>query len=160
MELARQEIAGAAAADLTMRLMNDLSYPRRREEIKEIYDPPPILRARGLDRASHGGAICAQWQELRRVWRRRGRDPSQENWRLAEQTLGLDAAPICGAPTPSSNRAPKLVATRERRVGKISRQKYDVHRLRPPPLNPQTAVPHLYSQTKGSLLTKSESRAC
>jgi len=43
-ELAREEIAQAAAAGVTMVSMDDLSYPPR---LKEIYDPPLILRVRG-----------------------------------------------------------------------------------------------------------------
>jgi DNA processing protein len=43
-ELAREEIARAAAADVTMLSMDDPSYPPR---LKEIYDPPLILRVRG-----------------------------------------------------------------------------------------------------------------
>ena len=43
-ELAREEIARAAAADVTMVPMDDPSYPPR---LKEIYDPPLILRVRG-----------------------------------------------------------------------------------------------------------------
>ena len=43
-ELAREEIARAAAADVTMVSLDDPAYPPR---LKEIYDPPPILRVRG-----------------------------------------------------------------------------------------------------------------
>ena len=43
-ELAREEIAQAAAADVAMVTMDDPSYPPR---LKEIYDPPLILRVRG-----------------------------------------------------------------------------------------------------------------
>ena len=43
-ELAREEIAQAAAADVAMVTMDDSSYPPR---LKEIYDPPLILRVRG-----------------------------------------------------------------------------------------------------------------
>jgi DNA processing protein len=43
-ELAREEIARAAAADITMVSLDDPSYPSR---LKEIYDPPLILRVRG-----------------------------------------------------------------------------------------------------------------
>ena len=43
-ELAREEIARAAAADVTMISLDDPSYPPR---LKEIYDPPLILRVRG-----------------------------------------------------------------------------------------------------------------
>jgi DNA processing protein len=43
-ELAREEIAQAAAADIAMVSLDDPSYPPR---LKEIYDPPPILRVRG-----------------------------------------------------------------------------------------------------------------
>ena len=43
-ELAREEMARAAAADVTMLSMDDPSYPPR---LKEIYDPPLILRVRG-----------------------------------------------------------------------------------------------------------------
>ncbi len=43
-ELAREEIARAAAADISMVSMDDPSYPPR---LKEIYDPPLISRVRG-----------------------------------------------------------------------------------------------------------------
>lgn len=43
-ELAREEIARAAAAGVIMISMNDPAYPPR---LKEIYDPPLVLRARG-----------------------------------------------------------------------------------------------------------------
>ena len=43
-ELARDEIAQAAAAGVTLLSMDDPCYPPR---LKEIYDPPPILRVRG-----------------------------------------------------------------------------------------------------------------
>ena len=43
-ELAREEIAQAAAAEIAMVTMDDSSYPPR---LKEIYDPPLILRVRG-----------------------------------------------------------------------------------------------------------------
>ena len=43
-ELAREEIAQAAAAGIAMISMDDPSYPPR---LKEIYDPPLILRVRG-----------------------------------------------------------------------------------------------------------------
>jgi len=43
-ELAREEIAQAAAAEIAMVTMDDPSYPPR---LKEIYDPPLILRVRG-----------------------------------------------------------------------------------------------------------------
>ena len=43
-ELAREEIARAAAADVTLLSMDDPCYPPR---LKEIYDPPLILRVRG-----------------------------------------------------------------------------------------------------------------
>jgi len=43
-ELAREEIARAAAADVIMISMDDPSYPPR---LKEIYDPPLVLRVRG-----------------------------------------------------------------------------------------------------------------
>jgi DNA processing protein len=43
-ELAREEIAKAAAADATVISVDDPSYPPR---LKEIYDPPLILRVRG-----------------------------------------------------------------------------------------------------------------
>ena len=43
-ELAREEIAQAAAADVSLLSMDDVSYPPR---LKEIYDPPLILRVRG-----------------------------------------------------------------------------------------------------------------
>jgi len=43
-EMAREEIARATAAAVTMVSMDDPSYPPR---LKEIYDPPLILRVRG-----------------------------------------------------------------------------------------------------------------
>jgi DNA processing protein len=43
-ELAREEIARAAAAGITMVSLDDPSYPLR---LREIYDPPLILRVRG-----------------------------------------------------------------------------------------------------------------
>src|SRR3984957_2498253 len=43
-ELAREEIARGAAADVTMVSLDDPSYPPR---LKEIYDPPLILYIRG-----------------------------------------------------------------------------------------------------------------
>jgi DNA processing protein len=43
-ELAREEISQAAAAGVTLLSMDDPSYPPR---LKEIYDPPLILRVRG-----------------------------------------------------------------------------------------------------------------
>ncbi|HEY6339269.1 MAG TPA: DNA-processing protein DprA [Candidatus Sulfotelmatobacter sp.] len=43
-ELAREEIARAAAADATMVSFDDAGYPAR---LKEIYDPPLVLYARG-----------------------------------------------------------------------------------------------------------------
>ncbi|HEX4783273.1 MAG TPA: DNA-processing protein DprA [Candidatus Sulfotelmatobacter sp.] len=43
-ELAREEIARAAAADIAMVSLDDPSYPPR---LKEIYDPPLVLRVRG-----------------------------------------------------------------------------------------------------------------
>ncbi len=43
-ELAREEIARAVAADVVMVSLDDPSYPPR---LKEIYDPPLVLRVRG-----------------------------------------------------------------------------------------------------------------
>jgi DNA processing protein len=43
-ELAREEIARAGAADVTIISLDGPAYPPR---LKEIYDPPPILRVRG-----------------------------------------------------------------------------------------------------------------
>src|SRR5260370_39308619 len=43
-ELAREEIAQAAAAGVILVSMEDPSYPTR---LKEIYDPPLVLRVRG-----------------------------------------------------------------------------------------------------------------
>ncbi|HEY3618423.1 MAG TPA: DNA-processing protein DprA [Candidatus Sulfotelmatobacter sp.] len=43
-ELAREEIARAGAADVTIISLDDPAYPPR---LKEIYDPPLILRVRG-----------------------------------------------------------------------------------------------------------------
>src|ERR1700727_489814 len=42
-ELVREEIASATAADAMMMSMDDLSYPPR---LKEVHDPPLILRVR------------------------------------------------------------------------------------------------------------------
>jgi DNA processing protein len=43
-ELAREQIAQAAVADIALLSMDDSSYPPR---LKAIYDPPLILRVRG-----------------------------------------------------------------------------------------------------------------
>ena len=43
-ELAREEIAAAAAADITLVSLDDPFYPTR---LKEIYDPPLVFRVRG-----------------------------------------------------------------------------------------------------------------
>jgi predicted Rossmann fold nucleotide-binding protein DprA/Smf involved in DNA uptake len=47
-ELAREEIARAAVAEVTMLSMDDPFYPPR---LKEIYDPPLILRVRATPRS-------------------------------------------------------------------------------------------------------------
>jgi DNA processing protein len=137
-ELAREEIASAAAADAMMISMDDPSYPPR---LKEIYDPPLILRvrgnlevltkpgiamvgtrhptpygsgmaerlacdlaaqglviisgmARGVDTASHRGAISAKGKTVAVFGTGVDVIYPKENTRLAEQILALGGALI------------------------------------------------------------------
>jgi DNA processing protein len=137
-ELAREEIATAAAADAMMISMDDPSYPPR---LKEIYDPPLILRvrgnievltkpgiamvgtrhptpygsgmaerlacdlaaqglviisgmARGVDTASHRGAISAKGKTVAVFGTGVDVIYPKENSRLAEQILALGGALI------------------------------------------------------------------
>ena len=141
-ELAREEIARAAAADVTIFSMDDLSYPPR---LKEIYDPPPILRvrgnaevltkpgiamvgtrhptpygsgmaerlacdlaaqglviisgmARGVDTASHRGAISAKGKTIAVFGTGVDVIYPKENSRLSEQILALGGALISEFP--------------------------------------------------------------
>jgi DNA recombination-mediator protein A len=70
-----------------------------------------LVMARGVDRASRRGAICAKGETFAVFGTGVDVIHPQQNWRLAEQILAL-------LHRPSSNRAPKLVATWERRVGR------------------------------------------
>ncbi|MGA8344348.1 MAG: DNA-processing protein DprA [Candidatus Sulfotelmatobacter sp.] len=141
-ELAREEIAHAAAADVTMVSMDDPSYPPR---LKEIYDPPLILRvrgtpevltkpgiamvgtrhptpygsgmaerlacdlaaqglviisgmARGVDTASHRGAIAAKGKTIAVFGTGVDVIYPKENSRVAEQILALGGALISEFP--------------------------------------------------------------
>ncbi len=141
-ELAREEIARAAAADVIMISMDDPSYPAR---LKEIYDPPLILRvrgnaevltkpgiamvgtrhptpygsgmaerlacdlaaqglviisgmARGVDTASHRGAISAKGKTIAVFGTGVDVIYPKENSRLSEQILALDGALISEFP--------------------------------------------------------------
>jgi DNA processing protein len=141
-ELAREEIARAAAADIAMVTLDDPSYPPR---LKEIYDPPLILRvrgnpdvltrpgiamvgtrhptpygsgmaerlgcdlaaqglviisgmARGVDTASHRGAISAKGKTIAVFGTGVDVIYPKENSRLAEQILALGGALISEFP--------------------------------------------------------------
>jgi DNA processing protein len=141
-ELAREEIAQAAAADIAMVSLDDPSYPPR---LKEIYDPPLILRvrgnpevlikpgiamvgtrhptpygsgmaerlgcdlaaqglviisgmARGVDTASHRGAISAKGKTVAVFGTGVDVIYPKENSRLAEQILALGGALISEFP--------------------------------------------------------------
>ena len=141
-ELAREEIAQAAAAEIAMVSMDDPSYPPR---LKEIYDPPLILRvrgnpevltkpgiamvgtrhptpygsgmaerlacdlaaqglviisgmARGVDTASHRGAISAKGKTVAVFGTGVDVIYPKENSRLAEQILALGGALISEFP--------------------------------------------------------------
>src|SRR5712671_1725205 len=137
-ELAREEIAQAAAAEIAMVTMDDPSYPAR---LKEIYDPPLILyvrgnpevliqpgiamvgtrhptpygsgmaerlacdlaaqglviisgMARGIDTASHRGAISAKGKTVAVFGTGVDVIYPKENSRLSEQILALGGALI------------------------------------------------------------------
>jgi len=141
-ELAREEIARAAAASVTMVSLDDPSYPPR---LKEIYDPPLILRvrgnpevltrpgiamvgtrhptpygsgmaerlacdlaaqglviisgmARGVDTASHRGAISAKGKTVAVFGTGVDVIYPKENSRLAEQIMALGGALISEFP--------------------------------------------------------------
>jgi DNA processing protein len=141
-ELAREEIARAAAADVTIISQEDPSYPSR---LKEIYDPPLILyvrgnaevltrpgiamvgtrhptpygtgmaerlacdlaaqglviisgMARGVDTASHRGAISAKGRTLAVCGTGVDVIYPKENSRLAEQIIALGGALISEFP--------------------------------------------------------------
>jgi len=141
-ELAREEIAQAAAADVSLLSMDDVSYPPR---LKEIYDPPLILRvrgnpevltkpgiamvgtrhptpygsgmaerlacdlaaqglviisgmARGVDTASHRGAISAKGKTVAVFGTGVDVIYPKENSRLSEQILALGGALISEVP--------------------------------------------------------------
>ena len=137
-ELAREEIARAASADITVISLHDPAYPPR---LKEIYDPPLILyvrgavdvlskpgiamvgtrhptpygsgmaerlacdlalqglviisgMARGVDTASHRGAIAAKGKTIAVFGTGVDVIYPKENSRLAEQILALGGALI------------------------------------------------------------------
>jgi DNA processing protein len=141
-ERAREEIAQCAAADVTLVSMDDPSYPPR---LKEIYDPPLILRvrgnpevlirpgiamvgtrhptpygsgmaerlacdlaaqglviisgmARGVDTASHRGAIAAKGKTVAVFGTGVDVIYPKENSRLSEQILALGGALISEFP--------------------------------------------------------------
>ena len=141
-ELAREEIAQAAAAGVTLVSLDDPSYPPR---LKEIYDPPLILRvrgnldaltmpgiamvgtrhptpygsgmaerlacdlasqglviisgmARGVDTASHRGAITAKGKTVAVFGTGVDVIYPKENTRLSEQILALGGALISEFP--------------------------------------------------------------
>jgi DNA processing protein len=141
-ELAREEIARAAAAGITMLSMDDPGYPPR---LKEIYDPPLILcvrgnaevltrpgiamvgtrhptpygsgmaerlacdlaaqglvivsgMARGVDTASHRGAIAAKGKTVAVFGTGVDVIYPKENSRLSEQILALGGALISEFP--------------------------------------------------------------
>jgi DNA processing protein len=141
-ERAREEIAQCAAADATLVSMDDPSYPPR---LKEIYDPPLILRvrgnpevlirpgiamvgtrhptpygsgmaerlacdlaaqglviisgmARGVDTASHRGAIAAKGKTVAVFGTGVDVIYPKENSRLSEQILALGGALISEFP--------------------------------------------------------------
>jgi DNA processing protein len=141
-ELAREEIAQAAAADIAMVSLEDSAYPLR---LKEIYDPPLILRvrgnpevltkagiamvgtrhptpygsgmaerlacdlaaqglviisgmARGIDTASHRGAISAKGKTVAVFGTGVDVIYPKENSRLSEQILALGGALISEFP--------------------------------------------------------------
>ena len=141
-ELAREELARAAGADAAVISMDDPSYPPR---LKEIYDPPLILRvrgnlevltkpgvamvgtrhptpygsgmaerlacdlaaqglviisgmARGVDTASHRGAISAKGKTVAVFGTGVDVIYPKENTRLAEQILALGGALISEFP--------------------------------------------------------------
>jgi DNA processing protein len=141
-ELAREEVAQAAAADIAMVSLDDPSYPPR---LREIYDPPLILRvrgnpevltkpgiamvgtrhptpygsgmaerlgcdlaaqglviisgmARGVDTASHRGAISAKGKTVAVFGTGVDVIYPKENSRLAEQILALGGALISEFP--------------------------------------------------------------
>jgi DNA processing protein len=141
-ELAREEIARCAAAEVTLVSMEDPFYPPR---LKEIYDPPLILRvrgnpdvltrpgiamvgtrhptpygsgmaerlacdlaaqglviisgmARGVDTASHRGAIAAKGKTVAVFGTGVDVIYPKENSRLAEQILALGGALISEFP--------------------------------------------------------------
>jgi DNA processing protein len=145
-ELAREEIARAAAAEATVISVDDPSYPPR---LKEIYDPPLILRvrgnlevltkpgiamvgtrhptpygsgmaerlacdlasqglviisgmARGVDTASHRGAISAKGKTVAVFGTGVDVIYPKENSRLAEQILALGGALISEFPLGTS----------------------------------------------------------
>jgi DNA processing protein len=141
-ELAREEIAQASAAGVTLVSLDDSSYPPR---LKEIYDPPLILRvrgnpdvltqpgvamvgtrhpspygsgmaerlacdlaaqglviisgmARGVDTASHRGAITAKGKTVAVFGTGVDVIYPKENTRLSEQILALGGALISEFP--------------------------------------------------------------
>ncbi len=141
-ELAREELARASAAGVTILSIDDALYPRR---LKEIYDPPPILyvrgdaealarpgiavvgtrhptpygsgmaerlacdlaaqglviisgMARGVDTASHRGAISAKGKTIAVFGTGVDVIYPKENSRLSEQILALGGALVSEFP--------------------------------------------------------------
>ena len=73
-ELAREQIAHAAAVDITMLSMDDPSY---RSRLREIYDPPLVLGVRGNAEVMTKPGIAMVGTRIgpsgrRAIWRRRG----------------------------------------------------------------------------------------
>jgi DNA processing protein len=162
-ELAREEIARAATADVAIISMDDASYPPR---LKEIYDPPLILyvrgklealtrpglamvgtrhptpygvgmaerlaydlaaqglviisgMARGVDTASHRGAISAKGTTVAVFGTGVDVIYPKENSRLAEQMLALGGAIISEFPL-GTHAAPQNFPIRNRILSGMS----------------------------------------
>ena len=162
-ELAREEIAQAAAAGVTLVSLDDPSYPPR---LKEIYDPPLILRvrgnldaltspgiamvgtrhptpygsgmaerlacdltaqglviisgmARGVDTASHRGAITAKGKTVAVFGTGVDVIYPKENTRLSEQILALGGALISEFPL-GTFAAPQNFPIRNRSISGMS----------------------------------------
>ena len=162
-ERAREEIARAAAADVTLVSLDDPSYPPR---VKEIYHPPVVLyvrgnpevltqpgiamvgtrhptpygsgmaerlacdlavqglvivsgMARGVDTASHRGAISAKGKTIAVFGTGVDVTYPKENSRLAEQILALGGALISEFPL-STFAAPQNFPIRNRIISGMS----------------------------------------
>ena len=162
-ELAREEIARAAAVDVTLLSFDDASYPPR---LKEIYDPPLVLyvrgnadvltqpgiamvgtreptpyglgmaerlacdlatrglviisgMARGVDTASHRGAIAAKGKTVAVFGTGVDVIYPKENSRLSEQILALGGALISEFPI-ATFAAPQNFPIRNRIISGMS----------------------------------------